>query len=174
MNRPCESRRYAAAVLALFTGAVFAPTALGRPDSFPLSTYPMFAKPRGQPEIVKLVAVTDGAEVAIPPNILGTGEVLQAKVLLEQVARKSSKQRLAFCKQTAIRVASTPQAANWHELRLLRVRYDPIEYFESAGAPLSERELTRCPVHLGTSPRKPTTTDHTRPTDNDLPAESPQ
>jgi len=174
LSRLCESRRYAVAILALFVGAVFAPTALGRPDSFPLSTYPMFAKHRGQPEIVKLVAVTNAGEVAVPPHVLGTGEVLQAKVLLGQVARKSSKRRLTFCKQTASRVASMPLAAEWRELRLLLVRHDPIEYFESGEAPLSQRELARCPVRKGTAPRRPTLTDDARPTDDTPPAEGSQ
>jgi hypothetical protein len=174
LSRVCDNRRYAAAVLALFVGAVFAPTALGRPDSFPLSTYPMFAKHRGQPEIVKFVAVTDRGEVAVPPDVLGTGEVLQAKALLGQVARKSAKQRLAFCKQTANRAAPTPLAANWQELRLLQVRYDPIGYFEGGGAPLSERELTRCRVSPKSPPKVTDPTKATRPADRALPAESRQ
>ncbi len=146
MTRLTQDSRYAVGVASLFTLAVFAPIALGLPDSFPLSTYPMFAKPRGQPQMVKLVAVTHGAPVVVEPNLLGTSEVLQAKVLLQQVADKPAAQRRRFCALTAERVALLPEAATWQELRLIRVQFDPIEYFYNGARPVSEKVLTRCDV----------------------------
>jgi hypothetical protein len=146
MTRLCERPQYALGLALLFTAAVFAPMALDRADSFPLSTYPMFAKHRGQPRMVKLVAVTDDGQVAVPPDMLGTREVLQAKVLLDRVARGGARQRANFCRQTAARLATRSEAATWNQLRLTEVRFDPIRYFYNGAQPESEKVLTTCPV----------------------------
>lgn len=156
MRRWSERPTYAIGVATLFTAAVFAPTVLGTPDSFPLSTYPMFAKHRGQPEMVKLVAVTDDGNRPVRPGLLGTMEVLQAKALLEQVATKSAAQRRRFCTQTAEQLAPLPETASWHELNLVRVKYDPIGYFYGE-PPVSEKVLTHCLLRGETAPEAEST-----------------
>lgn len=150
-----ENPYYAVAVALLFTSAVFLPTVLGWPDSFPLSTYPMFAKHRGEPEMVKLVAVTAQGKLPVPPRMLGTNEVLQAKVLLEQVAAKRQKHRDRFCAQTAGQLATLPETTTWQEIELVRVKYDPLTYFEKNGSPIAEKLLARCAVHHEASPPTP-------------------
>lgn len=142
-----ERPSYAIAVVCVFTLAVFAPTVLGLPDSFPLSTYPMFAKHRGQPQMVKLIATTPNGVVPVRPQLLGTGEVLQAKVLLEQVAAKSRGQRRKFCVETARRLAQLAESRDWQQLELVRVQYDPIGYFYDDGKPIAEQVITSCPLH---------------------------
>lgn len=151
MRRWCERSSYATSVATVFTLAVFTPTVLGTPDSFPLSTYPMFAKHRGQPEMVKLVAATSNGTTPVRPELLGTIEVLQAKALLEQVAVKAANQRRKFCTQTAQRLAQLPETASWRELELVRVKYDPIGYFYAA-EPVSEKILARCALRGETEP----------------------
>jgi hypothetical protein len=141
---------YAVGVACAFTLAVFAPTVFGRPDSFPLSTYPMFAQHRGQPKMTKLVALTAKGVVPVRPELLGTGEVLQAKVLLEQIAGESGAQRQKFCARTAERLSKLSETADWRELELVRVKYDPIDYFYNDARPVSEKVLTRCPVRAAT------------------------
>lgn len=146
MTRDCERPQYALGLALLFTAAVFAPIALGRADSFPLSTYPMFAKHRGQPRMVKLIALTRDGQVAVSPDLLGTSEVLQAKVLLDRVARGGARQRKKFCRKTAARLSTLPEAVAWRELRLTEVRFDPIRYFYNGAQPESEKVLTTCPL----------------------------
>jgi len=135
-----------------FTFAVLVPTLFGLPDSFPLSTYPMFAKHRGQPTMVKLLASSATGSVPVPPDLLGTGEVLQAKVLLERIAARPAPKRQQFCEQTARRLARLPQAAGWQTLQLVRVKFDPIEYFYNAARPLSRKVVAQCSVHGATAP----------------------
>lgn len=144
-----ESPYYAVAVAFLFTSAVFLPTVLGWPDSFPLSTYPMFAKHRGEPEMVKLVATTAEGRLPVPPRMLGTNEVLQAKVLLEQVAAKRQTQRDRFCVQTAERLLTLPETTTWETIELVRVKYDPLTYFENGGEPIAKKVLARCEMRPG-------------------------
>lgn len=132
-------------------GAVFVlltiyPLWFNRPDSFPLSTYPMFARPRGNPELVKLVALTQTGEyVSVPPRLLGTTEVLQAKAQLNQIASRGTKAKKRYCEAVATRVTQRPDL-QWQELQLQRARFSPIEYFESGNRPLSVEVLTRCSI----------------------------
>lgn len=161
-----ERPAYGIGVACVFTLAVFAPTIFGRADSFPLSTYPMFAQHRGQPKMVKLVALTPRGEEPVRPELLGTGEVLQAKVLLEQIAVKSEAQREKFCVKTATRLAELPESADWSKLLLVRVKYDPIDYFYNGAEPVSRKVLTRCALRpaLHAESTKPHATEPTSPT----------
>lgn len=154
MTRLTRHPRYAWGLASLFTFGVFAPISLGLPDSFPLSTYPMFAKPRGRPQMVKLVAVTDEESIVVEPHHLGTNEVLQAKVLLQQVADKPAAQRRKFCARTAQRISHLTETASWQELRLIRVQFDPIDYFYNGARPVSEKVLTHCPIRRESSPER--------------------
>lgn len=152
MTRLYERPAYAVLLACGFTFAVFVPTLFGLPDSFPLSTYPMFAKHRGQPTMVKLLATTANGSVPVPPELLGTGEVLQAKVLLERIAAKPAAKRRQFCEQTAQRLAERREASTWQRLELVRVKYDPIEYFYNDARPLSRKVVAQCSVHAQVAP----------------------
>jgi hypothetical protein len=115
-------------------------------DSFPLSTYPMFAAHRGQPALNKLVGVdASGAERAIPPRLLGSSEVLQAKALIDAAARNKQK-RARLCEAVAERVLHDSNFDAVSELLLLRLRYDPVAYFERGPTPVERRVLGRCQV----------------------------
>ncbi len=148
-----RERLWPIAVAIGFTALVFFPIVLNRKDSFPLSTYPMFAVPRGNPELVKLVAVTStGERVSVPPHLLGTNEVLQAKVQLNQAAQKGAKARRRYCETVAARV-SRDSSLKWQELELSRSRFEPIGYFENGKKPLTVDVLARCKVGEGTPSR---------------------
>lgn len=136
----------------LFTALVCYPVAFAAKDSFPLSTYPMFAKPRGNPELVNLVALTtSGEKVSVGPRFLGTSEVMQAKAELNRVARTNAKARKRFCESVAARVSQEPRL-EWRELQLQRLRFDPINYFENGSKPLSTELLTSCPIRMTSGP----------------------
>ncbi len=123
-------------------------------DSFPLSTYPMFAAHRGQPILHKLVGIDPrGERRSVPPRLLGTSEVLQAKALIDAAARNKRK-RMRLCKSVAERAARDSEYSDVTELQLLRLRYDPIEYFVQGPEPIERRVLARCNVpHEGRAQR---------------------
>lgn len=160
MTALARTPSYAVVVACGFGLAVFLPLVLGRPDSFPLSTYPMFAQHRGQPEMVKLVAITAEGPVSVRPGLLGTGEVLQAKVLLDQVARKGREARNRFCTSTAARLADLPETLSWQELQLVRAKFDPIQYFHNDGQPISAKRLARCAMRPPPSNDAPVDADN--------------
>ena len=143
---PAATKQWPLIVGGAFVLATLSPLALNQPDSFPLSTYPMFAKPRGNPELVKLVAVTStGEQISVPPHLLGTNEVLQAKSQLNQIAHKGNKAKRRYCEGVAARVRQEPNL-HWQELQLQRAHFNPIEYFENAGKPLDLEVLTSCVI----------------------------
>lgn len=127
--------------------AVLSPIWSGAPDSFPLSTYPMFAQPRGQPTLHTLVGVTaDGSERRLSPELVGSKEVLQAKVLIQRSVAEGSEAMAQLCESTAARVA---QDVAFRELRALAIvarRYDPVGYFVNGPSPIEQQILVRCEV----------------------------
>lgn len=115
-------------------------------DSFPLSTFPMFARHRGQPFMHQLVGIdSEGHAQRLTPELLGTSEVLQAKVLIDRAAG-SRKRRVRLCNQVADRVARSTDYVNIEQLELRRVRFDPIQYFVVGPTPIESRRLHGCRV----------------------------
>lgn len=120
-------------------------------DSFPLSTYPMFARKRGKPRMYQLVGKTEsGTFQKLSPELLGTSEVLQAKVLIRRAARAGKKEQRKLCRQVAKNIVGRSQVKTElrqvQEVHLLRVRFDPIGYFTESPEPIEQKRLTRCRV----------------------------
>jgi hypothetical protein len=120
-------------------------------DSFPLSNYPMFARPRGKPFLYQMVGVrADDSQLVLGPKLIGAREVLQAKVLIQRAATSGKKAREAFCQEVATRVLrltkSSPRYQGIERVEMLQVQFDPIEYFEKGPIPLSRKRLAQCAV----------------------------
>ena len=140
-----------AVTLGVSAAVVWPALAPGAKDSFPLSTYPMFAKPRGLARIVQLVGVdASGNELTLGPELLGTREVLQAKVLIQKAARSGKAGRRQLCRKVAAAIAEQrDERAELEDIRrvqLMRVVHHPLEYFTQAAAPRSRKRLVRCRV----------------------------
>ncbi|MEJ7597400.1 MAG: hypothetical protein WKG01_05775 [Kofleriaceae bacterium] len=140
--------RLAAALVSLgLVGVTLSPLARDpNDDSFPLSTYPMFARdrPRTLAMPYPLGLTATGTRRYLTPRLVGSGEVLQALRLLEQATRTPA-QLAALCQGIATRVRAeddfrdvvTIQIVHgWHDILdlLVRDRLGP------------ERELVRCGV----------------------------
>jgi hypothetical protein len=136
--------------------AVLSPIWSGAPDSFPLSTYPMFARPRGQPTLHTLVGVTaDGSERRLSPELVGSNEVLQAKVLIQRSVAEGSEAMAQLCESTAARVAQDVAFRELQALAIVARRYDPVDYFVHGPAALEEQVLVRCEVPRAGGTRTP-------------------
>ena len=136
--------------------AILAPL-LGDPqkdDSFPLSTYPMFSTRRDNPKISKIVAVdANGESRPLPPQVLGTEEVMQAAMTVARAARNKKKAR-ALCRDTAATIADDTAWADATHVEILTLRYDPIEYFTDPDGPehpTSRKRRARCRIERGAS-----------------------
>jgi hypothetical protein len=118
-------------------------------DSFPFSNYPMFARERGAP-LIHQVLIEDGeggTEVA-SPELLGTSEVLQAKVLVRQAVGRGRKAARRLCREVAERVLNDAEQSRAKKVVVRAVRYDPIRYFTDADGPtpLEQEDVVHCPV----------------------------
>jgi hypothetical protein len=129
------------------TAAVLSPLAAMDDDSFPISSYPMFARPRGQPTLYAVIArASDGSERRLAPSWLGSSEVLQAKVLIQRSVEGGPAATRALCRSVAARLAAAQDASDLRSVEVVRRRYDPIAYFVTGPEPLEQERLERCPV----------------------------
>jgi hypothetical protein len=103
----------------------------------------MFARSRGELALYSMVAVgRDGREERLAPALLGTKEVLQAKVLIQRSVDGGPETMAQLCADVAGRVAAESRAAR--ALAIVQRRYDPIAYFVRSPAPLVEQRIFEC------------------------------
>ena len=141
--------RFAAAGVS-FALVVATLSPLARPvndDGFPLSTYPMFAIP-APPALTldyALGVTADGSRRTLSPELVGTGEVLQAGALVQRAVHGVRDERVALCRQIAARVAADDASADVVAIRIVTGTHDAVEYL-AHGVIGRERERARCPV----------------------------
>jgi hypothetical protein len=118
-------------------------------DGFPLSTYPMFAYPKGRVvSVTSALAVSDGgASAPIPPRYVANAETMQAIRTLLAASRRS-RESLELCRAIAGRLhtASAPELHDAQHVEIVTGRVDAIDYL-AGRATLSSRQLhARCDV----------------------------
>ena len=123
-------------------------------DSFPLSSYPMFAHGRRSAELRAIYAVaTDGRGERryVPPELVANREVLQARAVLDRAARGGKRGSALLCGEIAGRIAAGAGGdpfAGAAFVQILRGKHDAGVYFDT-GVLGSEKLLARCPVERG-------------------------
>jgi hypothetical protein len=149
------ARRGVAYVVGLgATAAVLSPLVSGAADSFPISTYPMFARAPGQPTLFAVVATApDGTAESVPPELVGSAEVLQVKVLIQRSVQRGPLAMAELCEATAARVAAADRGGRLGFVDIVRRRYDPVAYFVTSVKPLDEERIFRCAIPATTPPR---------------------
>ena len=119
-------------------------------DSFPLSSYPMFAHNRRSAVLGAVYAVAtdpDGRRRYVPPDLVANREVLQARAVLDHAARGGKKGAMTLCRELAGRIAARTSGpfAGAASVSILRGRHDAAVYFDT-GALGSETVIASCPV----------------------------
>lgn len=128
------------------TAAVLWPLTSMDQDSFPLSSYPMFARPRGQPTLYAVVGrATNGSEVRLPASVVASSEPLQTKVLIERSVEQGPEAMAALCQGVAARLARE-QPGELRSVEIVRRRFDPIGYFTRGPQPIEQERLSSCRV----------------------------
>ena len=144
-------RVFAWVVSATLLSAVLWPLTWGPTrDSFPLSSYPMFAHNRRSAVLGAVYAVAtdpDGQRRYVPPDLVANREVLQARAVLDRAARGGKKGAMALCRELAGRIAARTSGsfASAASVSILRGRHDASVYFET-GALGTETVIASCPV----------------------------
>lgn len=145
-----ESRAYAYGVTAALLLLMLAPL-LRRPpvDSFPLSTYPMFSWGRhdARTAVERAVGVDSrGGRRPIPPRLVGSEEVLQAKATLAQSIRQGARAARALCRGIASRVAAQDGYADVVAVEIRTDTFDAVAFFEGQEAPIDSKLHATCKV----------------------------
>jgi hypothetical protein len=113
-------------------------------DSFPVSTYPMFASAR--PTEVSLphaiVGHADGSERPAPPTAIANDEVIQALSTLRQALRQGPEATAALCERIASRVAGSDALL----VRIVTSTYNPVGYYTGEREPIHRVEHVDCEV----------------------------
>jgi hypothetical protein len=138
-------RTRAYVVLAVVLGVVLSPLVSGK-DSFPHSTYPMFASTPGREATLQVAFGLDAEGTLIrlePRTISGSVEVVHAYSTLLRANRTGDQQRL--CEEIATRVATRgPEAVA--TVVVAAERHDMVTSVAEGPRPLARIEHARCPV----------------------------
>lgn len=136
---------YGALVVAVV--AMLAPVVRDR-DSYPLSTYPMFATDRGRiSTVATVVGLTagGGVERLTPQLIGGADEVVLAVETAARAVRAGGERPAALCREVAGRVAGARPEVTAVEVRV--ETHDAIAYFtDDATEPRAVEVRARCEV----------------------------
>jgi hypothetical protein len=130
----------AAFAVALVIALVW-PATVGR-DSFPLSSYPMFAAARPAETTFRSAVGVDAAGEFVrlsPRAISGTDQVIQAAATIRRAIRNDTTDQL--CVEIAQRLGDGVVA-----VELVTERYDTIAWFDGETEPIERRVHARCPV----------------------------
>ena len=123
-------------------------------DSFPLSSFPMFSQGRKDATVSVEHAVAidgDGRETPIPPRIVGSDEVLQAKATIARAIKTGDRAAHDLCVSIGRRLVKEASFQGTRSIELRTTKLDAVAYFgaeddASRPAPLSVKRHARCAV----------------------------
>jgi hypothetical protein len=116
-------------------------------DAFPLSTYPMFAERRDTALTMDyaLGETRTGARRTLSPQLVGTGEVLQAYALFDTAVHGPRTGLQALCTQIAARVSADPEYRDVTAIRIVTGQHDAVDYLVRGKVGV-EHDRIRCLV----------------------------
>lgn len=105
-------------------------------DSFPLSTYPMFARQIAQPTVyfVERLEAKGRARRLTPEQVSGN-EVMQSFKNIRAAVRAGPEAVQELCQGVAERLAKRERRKKNVELRVVGARFDPVAYFTEGAGP---------------------------------------
>lgn len=117
-----------------------------RQDSFPFSTYPMFARTIDKRWLLFAEGVSKRETVRLGPELVANDEPMQAMRTLKLAARQGGPALERVCARIAARVAGSASLRSVKRVRVVRALFDPIAYFEVLAAPEQREILEECRV----------------------------
>jgi hypothetical protein len=114
-------------------------------DSFPLSTYPMFARKIDKPELSFIERLDDRRRAhRLDPELVASDEVMQSYRTIKRAVRQGPEASEALCRSIARRLAKQEQGKREVRLRIVRARFDPVAYFVSDAEPEEREVIASC------------------------------
>ncbi len=115
-------------------------------DSFPLSSYPMFARAQTSPVMSLEYFVIERrgeGRVYVAPEYVANAEVLQARAVIARAARGGRSARQRLCEQVAARLAEAGVRVGG-TLRMVRGKHDAVAYLTGRDTSGKEQTLAEC------------------------------
>lgn len=99
-------------------------------DGFPLSPYAMFAEKRATTVSLNypLGITAAGERRYLSPALIGSSEILQAKVIVDSAIRRGPKEVRALCERIAARVAAIDDYDDVRAIRIVTGRHEAIAF----------------------------------------------
>jgi hypothetical protein len=120
-------------------------------DSYPISTYPMFARPKAKTVLSFAEGVdASGRTRRLPPELVANDEPMQAAHTVRRAIDGGPERRERLCRRIAERVAQDPGLAAVLSVRLVQGRFDSVGYFLGESEP--EERATHCECAVRRSP----------------------
>jgi len=114
-------------------------------DSFPLSTYPMFARVIDKPQLSFVERLDErGRAHRLDPELVASDEVMQSYRTIKRAVRQGPEAAEALCRSIARRLAKQDKAKREVRLRIVRARFDPVAYFVSDAEPEEREVIATC------------------------------
>lgn len=145
-------RVYAYVVSVAILAAMLLPLAWDpmRDDSFPLSPYPMFSRPKPDPRVTVTYAVGitggDGRPWLEPEVVIGNKEVLQARATIARARQGGEPALRELCRSTAARVAGRGELGEVTEVAIVTGSHDAVAYLTGRDRVGREDIHVRCAV----------------------------
>ena len=141
-------RALAAVVTIALIGATLSPLVRNpADDGFPLSTYPMFAfeRPTKLTMSYALGVTRAGERRYLTPVIIGSGEVLQARAVIERAVAGGPREQTALCHRIAAQIRRFSAFDDVVTIRIVTGTHDAVEFLvrDQVGR---EVERMRCEV----------------------------
>jgi hypothetical protein len=113
-------------------------------DAYPLSTYPMFARPLSRATVYFVERVDGKRSRRLTPEQVSGNEVMQSFKTIGRAVHGGPDAVQALCFSIAERLAKAERRRRRVALHVVVARFDPVAYFTS-GAPPEERLVVgRC------------------------------
>lgn len=123
-----------------------------REDSFPLSTYPMFAfrRPGARVAMDYVIATgPGGARRHVPPELVANAEVMQALMTIRRAVQRG--EAPALCRAVAGRAARDRRFAAMDTVAVVFGDHRGVDYL-AGGVRGPEKEHARCPIVRAAAP----------------------
>jgi hypothetical protein len=117
-----------------------------RGDSFPLSTYPMFATPRPDARLRMAYVIAtgpDGRRRHVPPALVASPEVMQTIITVQRAVARG--EAPALCRRVAAGLVGRARYRGLTEVQVIAGDHRAIAYLVR-GERGSERVVARCPL----------------------------
>jgi hypothetical protein len=129
--------------------ALVAAPGFGDPDadSYPFSTYPMFARPRDKPWLTIAEGVdAQGRALRLPPSVVAHDEVMQAAATLRRAVQGGPVALERLCAHIAGELQRDAAHGSVRQVRIVGARFDPLRYFSEGPLPEAREVYFACPV----------------------------